>query len=117
MKIIYLAHPIGGDVPGNLKKIISIVRDINLTQPNVVPLVPYYADCLALCDNTQQERKRGLENGHAILKSGAIDEVWLYGPRISEGMMAEMIVATLQEIPVIAKTKETIAQLEHKRQL
>ena len=112
MKIVYIAHPIGGDVVGNLEKITSIVRNINRTQPNIVPLVPYYADCLALDDTNPEERARGLQNGQAILKSDAIDELWLFGDRISDGMLREICTAALRDIPIIPKTQATADALE-----
>ena len=51
MKIAYIAHPVAGDVSGNIEKILKIVRDINLTMPDVVPFVPYMADLLAMNDD------------------------------------------------------------------
>lgn len=40
MKTAYIAHPVSGDVKGNVEKIIAIVRHINLTEPDIVPFVP-----------------------------------------------------------------------------
>ena len=90
MKVIYIAHPISGDVAGNLKKIIRISRKINLKEPNVVPFAPYYLDCLSLNDNSIKERERGIRNDHFLIKKGFIDEIRLYGNRISKGMREEV---------------------------
>lgn len=111
MKIVYIAHPISGDVKGNLKKIVKIVRSINLSMPDIVPLAPYYVDLLALDDNTKKERARGIQNDIAILKSGAIKEVWLYGNRISIGMGEEIKLARKLGIEVIGMTMETRKEL------
>jgi hypothetical protein len=100
MKIAYIAHPIAGDVKGNIKKIIKIVRDINLTKPDVVPFAPYIADVLALDDNKPEERTIGIRNCIKILSSGIISEVWVYGPRISGGMKIELNLALKKGIPV-----------------
>lgn len=122
MKIIYIAHPIGaidpvnyGDakrqVSDNLKSVADIVKFINITYPDIVPLAPYYLDCIVLDDSDPVQRQRGINNDIAILKSGAIKEIWLYGDRISKGMKAEIILGLELGIKVVAKTKETITAL------
>lgn len=112
MKIVYIAHPISGDIAGNLKKILAIVREINLTEPDVVPFAHYWVDCHALDDTIPEERERGIKNDKTLLKAGFINEVWLYGDRISSGMLDEIKTANEAGTPVIAKTKETAILLE-----
>jgi len=107
MKIVYIAHPVSGDVNGNIIKIISIVREINMMCPEMVPLVPYLADLYALDDNVPNERQRGIKNDIAVLKSGLINEVWLYGDKISTGMQEEIKLAKELNIPIKAMSKET----------
>ena len=116
MKIAYIAHPVSGDVKGNIEKIIAIVRAININEPNVVPFVPYLADLYALDDNIPEERARGIQNDIHLLKSGFINEVRLYGDRISNGMQAEIELAEEMNIPVVAMTKE-IWIINHKKHL
>lgn len=90
MKIAYIAHPVSGDVKGNIEKIISICRKINLEEPETVPFVPYLSDLYALNDDISTERDRGIKNGIHLLNSGFIDELRLYGNRISNGMQHEI---------------------------
>lgn len=106
MKIVYIAHPISGDVENNLKDIVRIVRKINLDYSNITPLVPYYVDCLALDDSIESERNRGIMNDIRILQKKLIDEVWLTGDRISSGMQQEKLLAEALGIPVINKIGE-----------
>ncbi len=101
-QIIYIAHPISGDIEKNLFSIRKIVRTLNLSNPNIVPFVPYYVDVVSLDDNKPYERQRGIDNDVALFKSGCIDQVWLYGDKISEGMKAEIILAKELGIPVLA---------------
>jgi len=110
-KIVYIAHPTGGDVTANLEKIIAIVRKINLEQPEIVPLVPYFVDCIALDDDNPAQRAKGLSNGKAVLRSGAFDEIWLYGDRISDGMWGEIDVCHGQFIKVVPQTEGTVNAL------
>lgn len=101
MKLAYIAHPIGGDIEGNLADLRRIIKHINLTMPDIVPYCPYYADVVSLCDNTPEERERGMDNG--IMTLGLAHEVWLTGTHISNGMRAEIDHAESLGIPVINK--------------
>ena len=110
MKIAYIAHPISGDIAGNLKKIEAIGRDINLTEPDVVPFAPYYFDCHSLDDNIEAERERGIKNDIALFKKGFIDELRLYGDRISSGMEHEIKLCQEHYIDIVPMTEETYTQ-------
>ena len=101
MRIIYIAHPISGDVPGNINKILAIVKEINLKYPEVVPFAPYVVDCLAMNDDIPEERERGIKNDIALFNKGFIDAVFLCGDRISAGMQAEKELAEKLGIQVI----------------
>lgn len=107
MKVAYIAHPIGGDIQGNLDKIKAIGREINLHEPNIVPFAPYFFDCHCLDDNNPKERERGVRNDVALMKKGFIDHIRLYGDRISTGMQHEINLARMLEIKVIPMTDET----------
>lgn len=111
MKVVYIAHPISGDVENNIKKVIAICREVNLTELDVIPFVPYLSDLYALDDSIQSERERGMKNGLSLLKKGFIDEIWLYGDRISNGMRAEINICLEVGIKVVPKTNETGEQL------
>jgi len=100
MKIVYIAHPISGNIEGNLNKIKDIVRGINLQMPDVLPFAHYFVDCYALDDTIQEERARGIKNNVALLKAGFINEMWLFGSRISNGMKAEIELARSLNIPI-----------------
>ena len=106
MKIVYIAHPISGDVSANVQKILAIVKEINMEMPNVVPFVPYLADVLTLNDDLMKERLRGLRNCFAVLSSGIVDELWLYGKAVTRGMRAEIDLALENRIPVIIKDED-----------
>lgn len=112
MLVAYIAHPIQGDVQENLRHVKKIVRHINMTLKHVVPFVPYYVSCVALDDDDQVERARGISNNLHLLTSGVVDMVWLYGPHISQGMAQEVAVARANDITVWAMTDGTIADLE-----
>lgn len=103
-KIVYIAHPISGNVKGNLLKIQKIVREICFSTENIIPFVPYYSDLMALDENNPEERARGIANDQVYFERGVMDELWLFGPRVSEGMRHEIKLAKLFGIPVISKS-------------
>lgn len=90
MKVVYIAHPISEDDTGNLAKILHIIRDINMEEPDVIPFAPYFADVMAMNDDVPEERDRGMRNNHHYFESGFIDELWLFGDHISGGMHTEI---------------------------
>ena len=107
MKVVYIAHPISGDVKGNLEKLKNICRDINLKHPDILPFVPYCMDLMCLDDAIQTERNRGIKNNTHHLESGYIDELWLYGDRISKGMYEEINTALIEGIEIMPMTEGT----------
>jgi hypothetical protein len=108
-KIVYIAHPIGGDVDANLKRVIEILRMImrDDNSKHIIPFAPYWVDCHALDDNEPEERQRGIDNDTELFKRKFIDEVWLFGNTISKGMYAEIRLANSLSIPVKAMTFTT----------
>jgi hypothetical protein len=107
MKVVYIAHPISGDVMGNIALILEIIRGINLNEPGILPLAPYIGDVLAMDDDTPEERAKGLKNGLELLKRGMFDELRLYGNTISAGVYGEIIEAKKHGMTVIPMTTET----------
>jgi hypothetical protein len=111
MRVVYIAHPIKGDVQGNLRKIEAIGRQINMEEPDTLPFAHYYFDCSTLDDNVPEERERGIRNGLELLRRGFIDELRLYGDRISEGMKREILTAVHQGIPIVPMNEDVIKDL------
>ena len=107
MRIIYIAHPIGGDVENNLASLRRIIRSINANEPHTVPFCPYYADVVSLNDNDPAQRARGLRNDMTILsRVGMVDELRLYGETISSGMRMEIEQAYYMGIPIVCSNPE-----------
>lgn len=112
-RIIYIAHPIGGDIEKNLYSLRKIIREINLSRTDIVPFCPYYADVVSLDDNNPQERERGIQNGMALLQRGFIEEVWLCGHSLTDGMKQEVMMARMMGIPVFAEDGHMYSELQH----
>lgn len=107
MRIVYIAHPIGGNIEENLTNLQKVIRSINNNEPNTVPFCPYYADVVSLNDNDPVQRARGLKNDIEILsRPGMVDELRLYGGCISQGMRLEIETAHLMGIPIVCTTQK-----------
>lgn len=107
MKIVYIAHPVGGNVKLNLLRIRRIVKQISIEEPDVVPFVPYYVYCVSLDDSDPEQRQRGVNYNKAFFEKTHIDELRLYGDKISKGMIGEILLAWEHDIRIVPKTEET----------
>lgn len=62
------------------------------------PFVPHLLFTQVLNDDVPEHRELG--RAAALQAIGACDEVWVFGPRISEGMNAEIRLARIRQTPV-----------------
>ncbi|MFA5831733.1 MAG: DUF4406 domain-containing protein [Candidatus Paceibacterota bacterium] len=109
-KTIFIGHPIGGDVPGNMEKVLKICKEIH--SENAIPVAPYLVSLRYLDDAKPEDRELGCDANLETLRRGYIDEMWLFGDRISSGMKQEVEVALSLGIPVIPKTEGTARDFE-----
>ena len=100
-KVAYIAHPISGDVDGNIERVKEICRKIHMESINIVPMATYIVPLLYLDDNKPKERRLGIESNKMLFKRGGFDELWLCGDRISAGMKEEVELCIEFGIPVI----------------
>lgn len=107
MIIIYVAHPIGGDVLGNIQLVEIECSKIFSDRPEVVPIAPYLFALKFLDDNNPSDRLRGVMMNKEYFTRGFIDELWLFGSRLSAGMWEEVQWARELGIPVVPMTDET----------
>lgn len=110
MKTVYICHPIGGDVKNNVQKVTEICSTIH--NEHIIPVVPYLVSLQYLDDEVKEDRELGIDANLECFRRKFVDEVWLYGERISPGMKQEILIAREYGIPVVPKTKETEQQLK-----
>jgi hypothetical protein len=60
-----------------------------------------------LNEDVVEDRGLGIAANLICFHRGFIEELWLYGDRISAGMKEEVLLALRLDIPVVAKTPET----------
>lgn len=112
-RIEYIAHPIGGDVKRNVEKLLAIVQEIHVKEPDVIPFVPYLADVITLHDADKLQRNRGLSNCRHIIRATDIKCIRLYGDEITEGMIMEIQEHIKKGAMVRAMNRKVKKQLEH----
>lgn len=104
MKVIYVAHPVSGDVPGNLAKAKRIMRALQEQSPTVAIIAPWI-QWLEICgddDSDHGARERGLIRDFAVVAK--CDEFWMVGPRVSDGMRREKEAAERAGVKVVDLT-------------
>lgn len=105
-KFVYIAHPISGDVPGNIEKI-RIIYERILREGNI-PVVPYIPALLCFSDEIPEERECGIRVSLEYFRQKKVDELRLYGHRgITSGMGREIKAAWEANIPVLPQTEST----------
>lgn len=105
--IVWVAHEVSGDVEGNLAKITKICEKIQ--RSGVQPFFPSFTSRRY---ETKLNPEESLAQVTTFFEAGFIDELWLYGPGISEGMLREINLARANGIRVVAKTRGTRAALK-----
>lgn len=96
MKIIYVASPYTGDVQKNTEFAKRACRHV-MEQGHAF-FAPHLLYPNLLCESVPAERQLALDMGITMLS--ACDELWCYGNRISQGMMAEITEAERLGIPI-----------------
>ena len=96
MKKVYIAHPLRGDVAGNMAKATQICKDLH-QQGEVLPVSPLHA--FSFVDPTGPQ---DVVLGYCLNMLRACDELWVHGDwEISEGCRMEVDFAVENKIPVI----------------
>ena len=106
-KTVFIAHPISGDISGNVKKVLEICKITHTKE--IIPVAPYLVSLQYLNDEVVEDRALGIEANLECFHRRYIDELWIYGNKISKGMIQEIKLAKKLKIPTIPQTKETKA--------
>ena len=109
-KIVFIAHPFGDDVKGNTKRAAEICKRVHTTE--VLPVAPYLESIHYLNDRDPAERELGMALDREFFIRKMVDELWLCGPRISEGMREEIELSIKYNIPIKCYNPELKTELD-----
>ena len=86
--VIYMAHPVAGDVPANLARALRWLRWLTATNPDATYIAPWIAAIISgEDDDDPAARARGL--AHDVVTVKRCDGLVLVGGRVSSGMAIE----------------------------
>ena len=95
-KIVYICSPLRGDLEGNIAKA-NFYSRFGYEQ-GCIPIAPHAIFTQFLNDGNPNERKSGMAMGLELLDR--CDELWAFGPLISDGMKKEIEHARRKDIPI-----------------
>jgi len=104
VKTVFIAHPIAGDIEGNVKKVLEICKSVHTE--DIIPVAPYLVSLQYLNDEVIEDRELGIVTNLECFRRRFIDELWIFGDKISSGMKQEIKVAQELNIPIIPQTEE-----------
>lgn len=96
IKLVYICSPFRGDIKRNIAKAQGYCRFV--ATKGVVPLAPHLIFTQFLDDLISEERAKGLMMGLELLKH--CNEVYVFGNKVSEGMLGEIEAAKQFGIPI-----------------
>ena len=103
-KMVFVAHPMSGDIRGNTRKVVEICRKIHTV--DVIPVFPSFTWRKYLRNNKRDKALAGMVN-KVYFRSGFINELWLYGDHITDGMWREIDLARRYRIIIVPMTAGT----------
>ena len=109
-KIVFISHPVRGDIKKNVESAIQIMKAVHTK--DILPLAPYLESMYYLDPGNSEDNDKGMEVDFEILRKRFVDELWLCGPRISEGMRTEIQICLEKGIPVVCYNPELTEDLE-----
>jgi hypothetical protein len=104
-KRVFIAHPIGGDVEGNIRKVYDICKRVH--NKDIIPIVPYLVSLQYLNDEIEEDRNLGIDANLETFRCGYVKESWLFGDHISKGMEGEIRLALELGIPIVPQSEGT----------
>jgi hypothetical protein len=108
--IVYVAHPIGGDVANNVKSVLQLLKELHTE--TCTPVAPYLVCLQYLDDASPADRAKGIRANSHVFTRRFIDLLLLCGPKISTGMTGEVRLALQHGIPIKCHNPALVAPLE-----
>lgn len=98
MRLIFMAHPVRGNVKENIRRAKQWVRRIEETYPDVAVQAPWIVECEIWDDSDEIQRRKGIARNKAVIRK--CNALWLVDSRVSPGMAEEAEFALLCGVPV-----------------
>lgn len=96
MRKVFVCSPFRGDIEANTEKAKEVARIV--VGCGYVPIVPHLYFPAFLNELDEHERIKGIKMGVELMQT--VDEIWVIGTDITEGMEYELEAAKKSQIPV-----------------
>ncbi len=102
---VFIAHKMTGDIEGNMAKVVEICKQIHSTE--LICIFPSALTRRYPLSQDPKDRAIAQATIEEYFTSGFVQELWLYGDVLTDGMKREVQLALENDIRVVAKTTET----------
>lgn len=96
-RVYYMAHPVSGDVPGNVARALRWFKHLVDQHPDWAISAPWIPYVLGLSEET--DRERGLRDDMEMVRR--CDGILLVGGKLSGGMALELQAANIAGLDVV----------------
>lgn len=96
MDKIFICSPYRGDIKGNTETALGVARAVYIL--GYMPIAPHLYFTRFLNEDIEKERSFGISCGLELMKS--CKEMWVIGPKLTEGMRTEIAEAIDIKLPV-----------------
>jgi hypothetical protein len=100
--LVYICSPFAGDETGNTERTRQFCKFA--VRQGAIPFAPHLLYPQFMSDSDPEQRKLALLFG--VVWLSRMDEVWVFGDRISEGMKRELAKARSKGIPIKFYTED-----------
>ena len=97
-ELVYMAHPVAGDVPGNIASAKRWLRTLQDSYPNKDFIAPWIIDVEIYDDSNPLYREAGLLRCERVIRM--CDSLVLTSDKISSGMRREWQLALVLELNI-----------------
>lgn len=105
-RVVYLAHPVRGDVEVNLAKAKAWLKYYSENNPEIAFVAQWIVECELWDDADPASREQGLKRCLALVER--CDELWCIGESITSGMQRELEQACAFGITVLDLTGDEL---------
>ena len=101
-RLIYVCSPLRGNIRKNLKAAAGYCKQV--VEKGFTPYCPHLFYSAFLDDTHTEDREAGIQMGLDFIRERMdtrTDELWVFGPKVSEGMVGEILTAQKVDIPII----------------
>jgi len=108
--VVFVAHPVRGDTEANIAAARKIFSELHLDD-SIIPVAPYLARHGLIDQKSDHGHQLAFGADRQYFVRNFIEQLWLYGDHISDGMWEVVELALECFVEVVPKSEETYCDL------